>query len=184
VRIHFDTTVDELIDANSRYWKRTPAGALQRRRGSLRIAVAFTSSLFVTALVTSGAALENVVPLAALAVILGAAFWPLYGRLYNSGLQRRLRQAVRAQVGKDATWTCEIELRPEGAWSRNRGVEYLFDWSQLRFVEDDDHGIELHFHDGFVMARNKAFHTAADREQFLKTARSRLPPQADAARRA
>jgi hypothetical protein len=176
-RIQFETTVDELIDANLRWLKQTRAGHVRRRRGVIRIAATFTASLFVAAFVTAGPAAQNVVPLAALAVVLGAAFWPLYGRLYDSGLARRMRQAVRDQVGRDAAWTCEIELRPEGAWSRNRGVEYLFDWHELRRVEDTDTGIELHFLEGFIMARNKGFATLAEREEFLKIARDRLPAE-------
>jgi hypothetical protein len=174
-RIQFDTNVDELIDANARYWKRTTAGQSRKRRGVLRIAAAFTVSLFAAAFVTSGGTAGNLLPLVILALVLGAAFWPVYGRLYDSGLQRRLRRVIRDEVGKDATWTCEIELRQEGAWSRSRGVEVLFGWPELRFVEDAGDAIELHFRGGFVMAHNRAFPTTADRARFLETAR-RLAP--------
>lgn len=134
------------------------------------MAVAFTSSLFVAAFVSGGAREGASVPVAVLALVLGAAFWPLYGRLYDSGLHRRVRRVVRLETGNDATWTCEIELRKEGVWSRSRGIEFLFDWRELSFIEDAADAIEFHFRGGFVMARNRAFHTDVEREQFLVTA--------------
>jgi hypothetical protein len=176
-RIRFETTVDELIDAHLRWWKDTHAGRVRRRRGILRIAATFTLSLFVAAFVAAGSAAQNIIPLAALAVVVGGAFWPLYGWLYNAGLGRHIRQAVRDQVGQDEAWTCEIELRPEGAWSRSRGVESLFDWRELTAVKETGDAIALHFRQGFVVAPSKAFATTADREEFLKTARGRLPPE-------
>ena len=176
-RIQFETTVDELIDASLRWWKETRAGQLRRRRGVLRIAATFTLSLFAAAFLTTGPAVQNVIPLAALALVLGAAFWPLYGSLYNSGLARRIRHRVRDQVGKDAAWTCEVELRPEGAWSRSRAVESLFEWRELTSVKDTADAIELYFRQGFVIAPNTAFPTTADRENFLTTARGKLPPE-------
>jgi hypothetical protein len=171
-RIHFETNVDDLVDATMRYWKRAKAGRSQRRRGVLGVAAAFTTSLFGAALISSGAAMSTVAPLAIISFVLGAAFWPLYGRLYDGGFQRRLRRVMREEAGTETSWTCEIELRNEGAWSRSRGVEILFGWHDVIAIEDTDDVIEFHFRGGFMVARSKAFQSSADRGQFLEIARS------------
>src|SRR5687768_18605125 len=108
-RIRFETNINELVDANERYWKRAKIGQLQRRRGVIGVAGSFTGSLFVAALLFSGAQPRLVIPVAAVALVLGAVFWPLYGRWYDSGFNRRLRRIVTEQTGNDTNWLCEIE---------------------------------------------------------------------------
>src|SRR6266850_2561280 len=175
-RIQFDTNVDELVDATTRYWTRTKAGRSQRRRGVLAVAAVFTASSCAAFLITSGAVRGTagapaIISALIVAMVLGAAFWPLYGRLHDRGFRRRLRRALTKEAGERTTWTCEIELRAEGAWSRNRGVEILFDWKEAIAVEDAGDGVELRFRGGFMMARNKAFESAADGRRFLEMAR-------------
>lgn len=134
------------------------------------MAAAFTCSLFVTAFITTGAAASAAVPVAFIALVLGGVFWPLYGRLYDSSFNRRLRRVVTEQAGDERTWICEVELRREGVWSRSRGIELLFDWHQLSAIEDRGEAIEFHFRSGFVMVRNRAFAAAVERERFVETA--------------
>lgn len=170
-RIRFETDTEEWVDANERFWKRAPAGRSARRRGIVWVAAAFTISLFVTVFVSNGAELRFVWPVAGIALVLGAAFWPLYGRLYDNGLRRRLRRVLAEQAGKEAHSICEIELRKEGVWSRSRGIEILFDWQDLTLLEDAPDAIEFHFRGGFVMARDRAFSTPDERATFMESAR-------------
>ena len=169
--IRFETNLDELVDANERYWKRAKAGQSQRRRGVVGVAAAFTVSLFLAAFVSNGAQADLAMPLAAVALVLGVVFWPLYGRLYDRGLKRRLRRVLTEQAGDETSWLCEIELRKEGVWSRSRGMEFLFDWQELILLQDSDDAIEFHFRGGFVMARNRAFSEPPERVAFLESAR-------------
>lgn len=170
-RFQFETNVDEQAEANERFWISSRAGQSQRRRGVATTAAAFTGTTFSVAFAINGAAPRAALPVALMALLLGAACWPLYGRLYDSGFRRRLRRVVAEEAGEQKTWTCEVELRSEGAWCRSRGIEFLFNWHQLSAIEDIDQGIELRFRAGYLMIRSRAFATAADREGFLAAAK-------------
>ena len=171
--IQFETNVDDVVDANDRYCRRARLFQAQRRRGIIGAAVVAAVLAFAIAWIATGSQWRLAIALVALA--LGGAFWPLYGRFYDDGFKRRLRRIVVEQAGEKTSWLCEIELRKEGVWSRGQGVEVLFNWPELTLLEDTDAGILFHFRGGFVMARNRAFSAPAQRAQFLETAR-RLAP--------
>jgi hypothetical protein len=170
-RIQFVTNVDDLVDAYERYWRRAPAGRTQRRRGTIGVAASFAASVFVTAWVLGGVSRSLVVPLAGIALLLGAASWPLSRYLYDSSLRRRLRRVLTQEAGERTSWLCEVELRDEGVWARGRGIESLYDWRELTWLEDDGDTIEFHFRGSFVMVRARAFAGPSERETFLDAAR-------------
>ena len=116
--------------------------------------------------------------MAVIALVLGGACWPLYGRLCDSGFSKRLRRVVTEQAGEETSWLCEIELRPEGVWSRGRGIEVLFNWKELTALEDCGDIIEFHFRGGFVMARERAFSTSAERAAFCRVSQTPRSPVA------
>lgn len=170
-RIQFETNIDELVDANVRQWRATKAAKLQRWRGIVKSAAAATVSAFAIVFLLSGAERDVVFSSLVIAVLLGAVLSPFYGRLYDAGLHRRLRRAMTDVYGKSATSICEIELRREGTWIRNFGVEMLFPWSDTIDIADVDGAIELRFRAGVVVARNKAFATVGGRGRFIEAAR-------------
>jgi hypothetical protein len=174
-RVQFETNVDDVVDANDRYCRRAPLFQAQRRRGIIGAAVVAAVLAFAIVWIFTGSHSRPVLPLAVLSLAVGGAFFPLYGRFYDDGFKRRLRRIVVEQAREQTSWLCEIELRKEGVWSRGQGIEVLFDWPELTLLEDTDAGILFHFRGGFVMARNRAFSTPAQRAQFLETAR-RLAP--------
>ncbi len=170
-RIQFETNIDERVDVNVRQWSRTKAAKLERRRGIVKSAVAATMSAFTVVLLMSGPERNAVVPSLIVALVLGAVMWPFYGRLYDGGLQRRVRRAMTEEYGQSPSWTCEIELRREGAWVGNFGVEMLFPWSETIAIADVAGAIEQPFREGLVVARDKAFTTVDGRREFFEAAR-------------
>lgn len=169
--IQFVTNVDDLVDAYERYWRRAPVGRTQRRRGTLGVAAAFTVSLFVTMWVVGETSWPLALPLAGVAIVLGAASWPLSRYLYDRSLRRRLRRVLAEDAGERTSWLCEVELRDAGMWSRGRGIEAVYDWRELTWLEDAGDTIECHFRSSFVMVRERAFTTPAERAEFLEAAR-------------
>jgi hypothetical protein len=125
-RVQFETNVAELVDANEQFWKRAPAGRAQRRRGIAAFAAAFTISLFAAAFLAAGAGPRALVPITLGALVLGAVCWPLHGRLYDLGLHRRIKRVLTDQSDGEESWSCEIELRPQGVCARSLGLEMLF----------------------------------------------------------
>lgn len=170
-RIQFETNIDELVDANVRQWRATRAARAQRLRGIVKSAVAATVSAFAVVFLLSGAERDSVFPASLIAIVLGAVLSPFYSRVYDVGLHRRLRRALTDVYGKSATSICEIELRREGSWIRNFGVEMLFPWSDTIDIADVGGAIELRFRGGVVVAREKAFATVDHRRKFIEVAR-------------
>jgi hypothetical protein len=119
----------------------------------------------------SGAERDAVFPSSFIAIVLGAVLSPFYGRLYDGGLDRRLRRALTEEYGNSPTWICEIELRREGTWVRKFGAEMLFPWSDTIDIADVDGAIELRFRGGLVVARDKAFATVDHWRKFIEAAR-------------
>lgn len=169
-RIQFETNIDEIVDANVRQWRSTGAAKLQRRGAIAKYAAVATGSAFAIVFLLSGAEGDAVFTSSFIAIVLGATLSPFYGRLYDAGLDRRLRRAMTKMYGTSSTWICEIELRREGTWMRNLGVEILFPWSDTIDIADVDGAIELRFRGGVVVARDKAFATVDDRRKFIEAA--------------
>ena len=171
--IQFDSNLDELVDANLRFIASTQWGARQRRRCIAWTVLAFILSMLMALAVMSGVTTsEGLLMLAALATVLGLAFGLIYRSGYDALVRSRLRRVLREQLGDRSPWRCEIELRPEGAWSRDHGVELLFSWGDSAAVEDGAAGVELRFRAGFILARAHAFATPDERRRFVEAARS------------
>lgn len=173
MRVQFETGLDDLVDLNVRVVSDTKFGGRQRTRSIWGAAVAFTLSVFVvSAAVAQVTSFTGLLLLAGLAGALGVVFGLLYRSVYDSALRRRLRDYLREQLGDKLTWVCEIELRPEGAWSRDHGVELMFPWSEATAVEDVADGIQLRFRSGVILARNRAFAAQEERKRFIEVARA------------
>lgn len=171
-QIRFETGLDELVDVNLRVVRRSKVSRQRRSRSILGAGLAFAVSLFTFATISSGVSFVNaLVPLGLVAVALGAVFGLFYRWVYDSSIRTGIRKALEEQIG-DRTWVCEIELRPETLWVRDYGVEMSFPWTEATAVEDVGDAIELRFHGGLVLARNKAFATAQERESFLAEAKA------------
>ena len=115
-RIHFDATLDEVVDANMRLTTRTPSFRASRMR-------------------------------------------------------RQSKRVFAELLGGSADVRCDIELRQEGVWTAQSGVEVTFPWSSAAGVEDTGDAVELRFNPGLVVARNRAFRDNAERLRFIEQAR-------------
>src|SRR5436309_1612178 len=164
-RIHFDSTLDEVVDANIRLTTRTRSFRAYRARavwvaggclgGALLGVVFFRSKQADVELSTTIWGI-----LIVLAVTLGTGFGYVYGRYINWAMRRQYRRVVSEQLGGVADVPCDIELRRGGVWVLQKGVEMTFPWANSVGVEDTGDAIELRFSPGLVVARNRAFRDA------------------------
>jgi len=173
MRVQFETGLDDLVDVNLRLVANTKWGGRQRTRSIWGAAISFAVSLFlvaaIVARVSSGAAL---LVLAGFSAALALVFAVIYRSTYDSRLRRHIRGYVEEQLQGARTWICEIELRPDGAWSRSHGLELTFPWSEATSVEDLADGVLLRFRPGVIFARNRAFATSEQRKTFVELART------------
>jgi len=173
VRASYDYSLDEAVDANTRFMRGSAVGQSVRRRSIRSTGIALAALLFALAAFNMAGATPGALASAALvALAAGIVGATIHAVMYDWAIRRRVRRFVRDHVDGANVLRCEIELRPEGAWVRQPYGEMLFDWGEAVAVTDAGDAIELHFERGFVLARNRAFPTLADRERFLALARA------------
>lgn len=173
IRIAFDYSLEEAVDANARFMRGSAVGRSARRRSIVSTGATMAALLFIVAMIrmdamTAGSAAALVL-VAIAAGLLAAA---IHAVAYDWAIRRRVRRFLREHMRDGGVLHCDIELRPDGAWVRQPYAEMLFAWNDAAAVRDAGDAIELHFHMGFVMARNRAFANMADRAQFLSRART------------
>jgi hypothetical protein len=160
VKVAFDFTLDDLVDASERTLSRSRVA-----RGWRWQAVAFS------ALIGGG-----VVWLARGDLVLG-----LVGGAVCAGLQvaflkqnrkARLLRYFRERLGGDGPYRCEVELTPEALVATQNGVRTVRDWSSIDAINDTQDAIEFHSRGaGTLVVRNRAFGSREEWRKFLDTAR-------------
>lgn len=171
VRIEFEVSLDEAIDYQARGLQRLKLYRRWRLQWLLLSgAVGGAIGVMFIALL-----LRRPLGVEVLAGVVGGAFvGPLFGRLYDRDVSRRMRAIVKEQYGEVKPTRCEIELRPDCLWHLQDGVETTFDWPKIKAVHDKPYGVELWLDHGPILATNRAFATSSDRERFLNRARAAL----------
>jgi hypothetical protein len=176
-RIQFDSTLDEVVDAGIRLTTRTQTFRAYRARAVWVSGGCLSAALLATVFFRGN---QNQVELSAamwtilvvVALSLGAGFGYLYGRYIDGAMRRQYKKIVSEQFGGVTDVRCEIELRREGVWVVQNGMEMTFPWKNVAGIEDTGDAIELRFSPGLVVARNRAFRDEIERGQFLERART------------
>src|SRR5262245_24257675 len=114
--------------------------------------------------------LTSMLGMAFTAVVLGGTFASIQATKYDEAFKKRVLRALVEQLGTD-TMRCEIELRREGTWLRQRNIEVTHAWRDLMSFADSELGIELRFRDGYLLVRARAFQTPDDRATFVTAVR-------------
>jgi hypothetical protein len=168
-RVEFEFDLDDLADVNVRAFLRTRFGRRATNNAGLAGAITFAVVLGVFA----SAYGSNVGLIAgAVGLIVGIPIGYLSRRAYVDVCRKRARRLLAEHLGDSARLRCEVELRPDGVWSRQRDVEVTTSWRNFVAADDVIDGIELRFTGGAcVLIRNRAFATPDSRSAFLDRAR-------------
>jgi hypothetical protein len=176
-RIQFDATLDEVVDASMRLTTRTQAFRAYRARAVWIAGGCLSAALLAMVYFRSrqedvevSAVIWGILVIFALA--LGTGFAYSYGRYINWTMRRQYKRIVAERFGGEADVRCDIEVGREGVRVVQKGVEMMFPWSNVAGIEETEHGIELRFNPGLVVARNRAFRDDAERRRFLEQARA------------
>jgi hypothetical protein len=171
-QLQFDASVDELTAASLLCVKRSPAW--RRNKRLARLAVGFGvggGALMVMLPRVRKPGWEMPAVVVAVAAVIGFAAALLYSPMYDSEVRKSFDRQSREVAGDATVLHCAMELRPNGLWAAQNGVEMLLPWTDARSVEDLEEGIFVLFRTGFVLMRPRAFADAAERHAFLDEAR-------------
>lgn len=171
-QLQFDVTSEELADVHLLNVRTSPE--LSRTKRNTRITtgagIAIMGLMLVSFYVvqwTWGLAAGVVLGCAGVGFLVGL----LYGPVYDSELKKRLLRQARASVAGATVVHVAMELRPNGLWTQQNGMEILLPWTDAVSVEDLAEGIFLRFRPGVALVRARAFADTAERKQFLDEAR-------------
>jgi hypothetical protein len=171
-RVEFDSTLDEIVDANMRLVQSTTAYQRQRRLYQWIFAVGFPAGVGIAMIRANnvpslaGLAIESLAALAG-----GVALGVLYGRYHDWYVRRGARRLVKEMYGGSGVVHCEYELRNDALWCRSIHAEMSLPWSRMTRVADVPGSIEVWFDPGLAIVRDRAFQSAEDRRAFLDAIR-------------
>jgi hypothetical protein len=176
-RVEFDSTLDEVVDANMRLVQHTATYRTQRMHYQWFVGVSVAGGEAVAILSTriGVPSYATLLVAASAAIVGGFALGMLYGRYHDWYVRRRYRRVLSEMYGGVQRIHCEYELRRDVLWARSVYNDTSFPWSRLTRVEDVHGCIELWFDPGLAVVRDRAFRSQEERRAFLGAVRQHLP---------
>jgi len=150
-RVEFDATVEEIVDVQIRLAYDTKTLARQRQRQMMWTGLGIALGTPITFFYRIDRSLEDPLPISLLfvvvtiGVVLGIAGAYITGWFFDRRVRRYVRSTLDERLSGEPHIKVELEIRPEGAWCRSRGVEMTVPWSQLTRVANPEDGVELWF---------------------------------------
>ena len=168
MKVSFDFTVDDLVDAAERAVARSGVARGWRWQ---RLVVSCTLAAIVAYVAVPGPDGTKLFS-AVVAAILCAAILPFS----SGGRRRRLQQYFREQFGGDGPFTCEVELTPQALVTVQRGARAERPWSMIRAIQVTDNSVDFITQGaGSVIVRNRAFKSREEHDAFIDLARKYAP---------
>src|SRR5918996_3916151 len=125
-RIVYDATVDDAVDVSLRLANRTHAFRKQLQTNVLILGIGGGLAFFAVWTYIVGASLLHLVVAAVGATVFGIVFAAIYRRFLEKEIRKQHRKIVAEQFGGKPVSRSEVELRQDGVWVRQAGVEMVF----------------------------------------------------------
>jgi YcxB-like protein len=166
MRVQFEYTQADLVDANTRLLRRSNLVNVGSWKSSIFPAVIVGAIAFL--ILRNDPMVGMVVGLVGgLIVILS------YPKLQKSAFDSKLQEIAAKVMAEPGPHVCEVELRPDGVWARQMNKQIIYEWKIVEAVEEVDDTVTIYARDGGgVVIRNRAFKTEDQRSRFLELARS------------
>ena len=171
-RIVYDATLDDAVDVAMRLSRKSHA--LQKQVRAMIVGagilggVAF-AAFWIYNVRAPGAADYALAGIAG--VGFGIAFAFLFRYYLGKETVKQQRKILAEQFGGKPATPCEMELRTEGVWVRQMGIEMTFPWTLCTGVRELPGNVEIDFTAGLCVVRDRHFASAEERRRFLDEAR-------------
>lgn len=170
MHVQFEFTQEDSIDASKRFLARSEVVRSARLKGMLANAVLAWAIVFIAFLRTTTPAYGALFGL--VAAVVTALIYPA---LYQSGLERRLRNLHREKLGDSGPFICEVELTAVGVWVRQLNKQITHEWESVEEIEETTDSIDIYTKDGGgVIVRKRAFESSKEQARFIELAESYL----------
>jgi hypothetical protein len=166
MKVHFDFTIEDMVDVTERATGRSAVVRSWRWRST---AIACGVTALAVYLLSPGSEGFRLFA-ACIAIGLGLTFFPAN---MDRARRSRLRRFLRERLGGEGPFRCEVELKPEGVWVSQAGTQSLREWSSIASIEEGPEAVEIVPRSaGSLVVRNRAFSSPAERAEFVRLARS------------
>lgn len=166
MRVQFEFTQDDLIDASKRFSARLKAVRSFQWNGLL--ATSFLAWLLFFVFLYRTPIQGAIIGLVAAG--LTALFYPGSNR---KAVDKRMRKISRELFGDANSFLCEVELRPDGVWVRAMDRQTLFEWPSVEEIKETPDSVDIFTREGSgVVVRNRAFASPEERLRFIELARA------------
>ena len=169
MRVSFEATIDEIVDAHLRLFAESAVG--RRDRGVASVATAALTGAAVFYILRGSLLLA--IPLTGVGAALG---YLLFGREYRKTLRKKTRKLVIEQLGRDAPVPVSVSLDPEVLIVEQLATTVHFRWEQVTRMVDLPAAVEFRAVQPAALMRvlARAFASMADRAAFVRLARDYL----------
>jgi hypothetical protein len=171
MRIKFDTTIADHVDASERASARSGVARSWQVRGATNSALisGFGTGIIVFLLFGKSIAAGIAGFIAALAS--AAITW----HTYRNTVRRRLRNYFRELFGGRDSLPFEVELTESGIRTKQLSTQIIFEWANVEDVLENEDDIEFVMRDGGgVIVRKRAFTSTDEQQRFMEITRSYL----------
>lgn len=172
MKVRFEATFEELVDVNMRAWRASAAARSLRRRDIAVFLLMMAAGAMVASLLAGAPMVGAIIT----ALIAAAVLAPIYPRIYDWSLRRRLTRIVRESAGPGDSWPVDVELDDRGIHVSTRDGASLMPWTTVRAINDLPEGIEVRTGEsGILMIRSRAFDSSDTRTAFIEETRKHVP---------
>jgi|SRR5215213_3317226 len=172
MRIKFDATIDDYVDAYERASARSDEARSWRRQGAAATALLTGLITGIIGFVVIGSSITaGLIGGIVVAIASGAITW----NMHRNTIRRRMHNYFREKFGDRDSLPFEMELTENGIWTRQLGTQIIFEWANVEDVVENEDDIEFVMRDGGgVIVRKRAFASTDEQRQFMEVTRSHL----------
>lgn len=171
-RIVYDATIDDAVDVAIRLSNKSQA--LQKQFRGMVIGTGILGGFAFTAIWISyltAPARFDIASAAAGGLVFGVVFALVFRRFFVRETRKQQRKIVAEHFNGNPSVPCELELRADGIWVRQAGIEMTFPWTLCTGVRETADDIEINFTAGMCVVRDRHFASIVERQSFLDAAR-------------
>jgi len=167
VKVSFDATLDDFVDASNRVFARSKAiKSFRSFDKQFSIVCALICGLS-WGFRWEGTFLSKSLAGAIAALLFLGFFLALNHVLWQPLRIRRSRRLCREQLGTQCPVTVEIEVAESGIHFRQLDSEHHCTWKSITSIEERDDCIEIWRQGRLLVVRGRAFHSDEERKDFL-----------------
>src|ERR1700730_5011990 len=166
MRVQFNYSQEDIVDASVRFFARSKSLRLMRRKRTAWLALLAWLLVFVFFRFSFHGAIAGMA--AALIVVITDPF------IYNYELRKNLRKIAKERYGEENEFVCDVELLPEGLKTSAENIHGTTEWETIEEVVSTDDSVDIFGRKTGVLVQSRAFSSAEDRARFIELVREHM----------